>query len=158
MKRLSVLFAVILSSVLFTQCKRTKDASAAASAEVPQKESAVKSECQPVKVEKTYEWTGTTDPFTIEGIRISADTLLVDVRYGGGCEEHEFKMTTTGAYMKSLPVQMNLYLEHKSNNDMCRAMMFKTLKFNVSGIRYTGGEEMKLIINDDREKMVTYGY
>jgi hypothetical protein len=67
-------------------------------------------------------------------------------------------MSTNGAYMKSLPPQMMLWLEHESNDDMCRALVYTTLKFDLRDVRYQGGEEVVLIINGDRERRVSYTY
>lgn len=99
-----------------------------------------------------------TDPFNIDSIYIHKDSLIVEVQYGGGCEVHEFSLKSNGAYLKSKPVQLNLALEHKANNDMCRALLYKRLAFDIKKTQGGGGNEVKLIVNNDRTKLVSYTY
>jgi hypothetical protein len=111
----------------------------------------------PVKVYANYVQEK-TDPYTLLGTRVSGDTLFVNVQYGGGCEEHQFTLNTTGAWMKSMPPQLLLYLDHKANNDLCRALITKEIAFDLSKTRYPGAKEVRLIINDNREQSVVYKY
>jgi hypothetical protein len=57
-----------------------------------------------------------------------------------------------------MPPQLTLYLEHENNNDMCRALIRTTLKFDLKEVRFPGGKEMKLYINNDRTKEAVYKY
>lgn len=113
---------------------------------------------QKLSVVKSYEWPGFTDPFTINSVRVSGDTLLVEVSYSGGCKDHEFSLKTTGVWMKSQPPQLSVWLEHVSNGDGCRAMITETLKFDVREARYSGSEEVILIINEERDRTLIYSY
>ncbi len=99
-----------------------------------------------------------TDPFNIDSIYIHNDSLIVEVQYGGGCQVHEFSLKSNGAYLKSKPVQLNLALEHKANNDMCRALLYHRLAFDIKKTQGGGGNEVKLIVNNDRTKLVSYTY
>jgi len=111
----------------------------------------------PVKVYANYIMEK-NDPYTLLGTRISGDTIFFNVQYGGGCEEHQFTLNTTGAWIKSMPPQLYLYLEHRANNDRCRALLTKEIAFDLSKTRYPGAKEVKLIINDNREQSVVYKY
>lgn len=111
----------------------------------------------PVKVYANYVM-DKNDPYTLLGTRISGDTLFANVQYGGGCEEHTFTMNTTGAWMKSMPPQLHIYLEHRANNDRCRALITKEIAFDLSKTRYPAAKEVKLILNDNREQIIVYKY
>ncbi|MFM9985032.1 MAG: hypothetical protein ACKVOK_07330 [Flavobacteriales bacterium] len=107
---------------------------------------------------KDYRWPGSTDPFEIVSTRVSGDSLLIQVQYGGGCKDHGFKMTTNLMWLKSKPPQLNIYLEHENNEDNCRALMNRTLAFDLKSIRNSSSDKIRLILNDDREKMIEYAY
>lgn len=111
----------------------------------------------PVKVYANYVM-DKNDPYTLLGTRISGDTLFANVQYGGGCEEHTFTMNTTGAWMKSMPPQLHIYLEHRANNDRCRALITKEIAIDLSKTRYPGAKEVRLILNDNREQYIVYKY
>lgn len=113
---------------------------------------------QSIIVNSEYIWPGSTDQFDILSTRISGDSLLLEVQYGGGCEKHIFAMNTNLIWMKSMPPQLNLWLEHENNNDMCRALITETIAFNLSNCRYPSGKTVTLIINGDREKSIRYNY
>src|SRR5688572_29138837 len=42
--------------------------------------------------------------------RISGDTLHLTVRFGGGCEDHEFSLMNFGGWRESFPVQTDIRL------------------------------------------------
>lgn len=162
-----VLFTLILAVALpLVQCKSKKKAMAEAqkseaeikvSAPADEATTVTPTPLQPIKVFANYVQEP-SDPFTLMGLRFSGDTLFAQVRYGGGCQEHEFSMHTTGAWMKSLPPQLMLYLDHKANNDNCRALITKEIAFDLSKTKYPGAKQMKLVVNDDREKAILVSY
>lgn len=71
---------------------------------------------------------------------IEKDNLILDVRYGGGCKDHEFNLIFNEVWMKSMPPKISLYLEHKNQNDSCQAIMNKTLKFNIKKLKENSNE------------------
>ena len=75
-----------------------------------------------------------SDPDIIRDARIEGDELVLDVQYGGGCEEHEFALHWDGLILESLPAQVNLTLLHDSNNDFCEALKFDELRFDISAL------------------------
>ncbi len=75
-----------------------------------------------------------TDPFTTADVSVNGDTLFVDVEYSGGCADHEFTMCGSG-WQTSLPVQVDLGLDHNANGDACRALILETLRFDLTGLR-----------------------
>jgi hypothetical protein len=155
---IAIIFSVA-TSLLMVQCRKKKEVTKETTQNTMSENtppSEMTNTIQPIVVDRNYSWPGSTDPFTTLGQRIVGDTLFINVQYGGGCEEHEFKMTTQLMWMKSLPPQLNLWLEHKSNNDMCRALITKEIAFDLKGVRSPSGNKVMLIVNNDREKTVAY--
>ncbi len=153
-----ITFSIALS-LLTTQCKKKKEVTKETtqySMSENQPSSEMSNKVQPMVIDRNYSWPGSTDPFTMLSQRTSGDTLFLKVQYGGGCKEHVFTMNTQLMWMKSLPPQLNLWLEHESNDDLCRALITKELAFDLKGVRSPTGNKVSLIINNDREKTVAY--
>lgn len=85
------------------------------------------------------------DPFTIDETTLDEGELEVVVRYGGGCEPHEFELFWTGEFIKTDPPQANLALFHNANGDACEALAIETLLFDVSEVTAEPG----VVINVD---------
>jgi hypothetical protein len=98
------------------------------------------------------------DPFEIGKMRISGDTLFMDVTYSGGCKEHAFSGRNDGNIMKSLPPQMNVTIDHQANGDGCRSLISKTLAFDLTNCRSGKTGSIVLIVNGDRGNKITYTY
>jgi|LakMenEpi03Aug12_release.lakeMendotaPanAssembly.Ray.scaffolds.fasta_scaffold19064_9 hypothetical protein len=150
----------ILLAIFLLQCKKKKDTAITpeTSANTEVKKDKPLSELMTIHGDLKYEWPGSTDPFDVLETRIKGDTLTVTVQYGGGCEPHDFQMYQNMRWMKSMPPQLNLFLEHESNNDMCRALITQDLHFDLSTCRYNSGKSVILILNGDREKKFEYKY
>ncbi len=65
--------------------------------------------------------------------------ITVDVSYGGGCKEHDFKLKFKGGCMESYPVQCHLVLEENSHGDMCEAMIGKRVQFTFAELGLNDG-------------------
>ncbi len=63
------------------------------------------------------------DPKTIENAKIVGDTLVADLTYGGGCEDHFVEMCWDGLFAESEPVQVWVNLVHEDNDDPCDAIL-----------------------------------
>ncbi len=74
------------------------------------------------------------DPFDLIDASISGDSLLLSVRYGGGCSDHVFALET-GPMLKSLPPKQLISILHDANGDNCRALIQKTIGFDLSPYR-----------------------
>ncbi len=159
------LVLLIASSLVFSQCCKKKKAMETATTE-PVKTEVIASvgisrqspEIKKITIKDDYVWPEKTDQFDLLSQKISGDSLILQVQYGGGCEAHEFNMFTNMMWMKSLPPQLNLWLEHKSNNDRCRALFTETISFDLKKCQYPGSHTVVFIINGDREKSVRYSY
>lgn len=73
-----------------------------------------------------------SDPVTITAARVQGDSLELDVQFGGGCRNHEFGLITNGIFAESYPVQTWVKLSHNANGDNCKALLSRTLKFDLS--------------------------
>ncbi len=96
------------------------------------------------------------DAFNIEGVRISGNTMYVDVSYGGGCGDHSFEMNGSMAVMKSLPPQRVVKITHKNHKDYCKAIVTTTLEVDISELSdgKTKGSTIILLLDgwDERIK------
>lgn len=111
-----------------------------------------------VEVNKDYQGPAKGDAITINGLKVVGDSLYVEVQYSGGCQDHEFTMITNGNFLKSLPPQLPLFLEHNANGDNCRALKMQTLKYDLMPLRSTQTKKIKVFVNDDKEHMVEYSW
>ena len=74
------------------------------------------------------------DPFTINKIRQIGDIISFNISYGGGCEEHLFKLIST-SFMESYPVQVNIVLSHEDNDDPCDMWITEIFNFNLTPLK-----------------------
>jgi hypothetical protein len=76
---------------------------------------------------------------------MEADVLEVVIRYSGGCAEHEFNAYFSGSWLKSMPPQAMVQIEHLNpNNDNCRQMVLDTIYFDATTVQYPGSEVVKV--------------
>ncbi len=57
--------------------------------------------------------------------------LLVNVTYGGGCEEHKFKLEV-GACLESFPVRCGVTVTDLTTTDFCEALVTRDLEFSLA--------------------------
>jgi hypothetical protein len=93
-----------------------------------------------------------SDPINIEKVVIKGNKILIDVSYSGGCKDHEFQLIGSEMVAKSMPPQRAIILVHKANEDMCRAMIMKTLEFDISNLAYKQVKKDEIILNFNNEK------
>ncbi len=90
-----------------------------------------------VEVNRSYQPDKSLVDFRVKSWDVSGDTLIAVVAYSGGCEPSSFKAIFTGGWMKSLPPKTAIYLEHhRTKPDPCREQVTKTLKFDITNVRY----------------------
>lgn len=166
MRSLIVLSVILLiSGLLFFSCKKKKEVAAAPAqseavstpAPIPQT-NVDEIKLLPITIQSDYTWPGSTDPFDVLSTEVKGDMLILEIQYGGGCQDHDFSMTTNLMWMKSMPPQLNLYLEHENHDDNCRALITRKLAFDLKECRYSNGNVVVLIINGDRDKSTRYQY
>ena len=95
------------------------------------------------------------DEFGVNEIEVHEDQLFINVSYGGGCENHDFKMILHDeSQIDAGGQQMQiLSLSHDANNDVCFALILEhELCFNISniendGILYFSHEDSLFVLN-----------
>lgn len=79
-------------------------------------------------------WSG--DAYTILPVpRVSNDTLHLTVTYGGGCTRHRFALFAERGFMESWPVQSLVVIRHDAGGDLCRALLTRDLRFDLTRLR-----------------------
>ncbi len=78
---------------------------------------------------------GPQDPLEVKGVVVESDALIVEVSYGGGCEEHTIGLCWNGAFAESFPVQVWVDLSHDAHDDNCDALITEPRKLDLSGLR-----------------------
>lgn len=97
--------------------------------------------------------------FQVQSWEALHDTLIVVVRYSGGCAEHKFNATFSGGWLKSMPPVALINLEHiRSKDDPCREMIKDTLLFDLTSVRYTASTEVNVKWASDPNKVAKYSY
>jgi hypothetical protein len=76
-----------------------------------------------------------SDAVTIEGFVVNGDSLELAVSYGGGCRDHAFTLLADAAWMESYPVQIGVRLAHDAQGDMCKALLSRVLRFDLSPLK-----------------------
>ncbi len=74
--------------------------------------------------------------FSIKTVKIEGNTMVMEVEYGGGCEQHNFSLEGSKEISKSLPPIRAIKLISVGKVDKCRALVFKTLQFDLSNFAY----------------------
>ncbi|HYO51757.1 hypothetical protein [Archangium sp.] len=72
------------------------------------------------------------DWVAIENAGIKGDKLILEVKYGGGCQRHSFQLAWDGSVIKTEPPQLQLSLTHNGNGDPCKALLAEQLQFDLS--------------------------
>lgn len=75
------------------------------------------------------------DPVTIREATVKGDSLELVVNYAGGCRTHAFLLLSDAAWMESYPVQVGVRLAHDAEADPCRALLSRTLRFDLSPLK-----------------------
>ncbi len=95
------------------------------------------------------------DPTNIQSAKIEGNNLILEVSYGGGCEEHDFSLVGSQMISKSLPPIRAIKLIHDAHEDKCKALIMKTLTFDISNLAYKQekGSEIMLKIEGLKENL-----
>ncbi|HEX3019256.1 MAG TPA: NigD-like C-terminal domain-containing protein [Chitinispirillaceae bacterium] len=73
-----------------------------------------------------------SDFLTIDSAWVESNTLLIDVKSGGGCRVHRYDIYTDTSFVSDSTI--SLYLTHDANGDNCKAMVSERLAFNLASI------------------------
>ena len=145
---------LLIVSAIICSCK-SKKANVDAETQAAISMKAYQLEVKPVIMDTTRYG---SDSFEANKVRVNGDTLFIEAEYSGGCKEHVFTARHNGNYMKSLPPQLNLYIDHQGNGDGCRELIRETIAFDLKSCRVGKSGSLILLINADRSQKVTYTY
>jgi hypothetical protein len=124
------IFFLVITACAVYGCK-SQQTQTASSAIFTDEQKKIRYHRMPELVAADFKAAGDSINFQIKEATLHESKLKVDVKYGGGCRMHEFKLV--------FPEQtdgdtIQLYLLHLSNGDNCRAFVHNALEFDVSKI------------------------
>ena len=73
-----------------------------------------------------------SDPFKIKSLSHDSTVLIIEVAYGGGCEDHSFELIWPEVITMIYPPRFTVLLNHNAHNDLCEAYLSQTLYFDIS--------------------------
>lgn len=76
----------------------------------------------------------TYDPIYINEASLNDSILELNISHSGGCAEHDYQLIQEPLFCGTPPVFIIIRLSHDSNNDMCEALITKTLCYNLSSL------------------------
>lgn len=76
-----------------------------------------------------------TDALQLLGARAEGGILEVDAQWAGGCTHHDVDAVAWTGWMESHPVQVGLALSHDAHGDACKALVRRTLQFDLEPLR-----------------------
>ena len=90
-----------------------------------------------------------TDSIDILSVVIKENNLLIKIGYAGGCENHSFSLIGNKYISKSLPPIRRVMLGHDSNNDQCKELITRKIKFNIEEFAYKKVSGSQIILKLD---------
>lgn len=150
MKRpLSIIFFILLA-VLLIQCKSKSGKSRIVN---DSRTAQIENNDGPENVIISSEYIYESTPYKIKDFAIDGDILTITVGYKNACSDDDFNLYSSGMFMKSLPIQANVFLELVRGSETCEEKQEKTLKFNISALKYQGQEKVVININTHENKI-----
>lgn len=151
----STFFLFIISALLFFSCHskalvENKDPNVIRPSIITMNDSTIKA-----TVETNVDMSATGSPYKIDSLFIKDDILSIFINYSGGCKEHAFQLVSNGMYAKSMPPQLFLCLKHNANDDQCKKMILKELRFDVSDLKYKGSNTVILKLGNKKVNYIS---
>ena len=86
--------------------------------------------------------------FEVVGHKLDGALLRLDVRYSGGCEEHDFRVCWGGILAPSDPPQIPIEVNHYNHGDSCEALITESLYIDLSEIDdvAAGGADVSIVL------------
>lgn len=161
MKKALILFAITLAIV---SCK-PKQTATETSSSTEQKANVQQTDTlQSITINELVDMKNTGDPYSVENAKISGDTLIINLSYGGGCEEHSFELLNNFAFKEHTndfgkigSYETRITLKHNANNDRCRSIVRSEERFDLTKIRQVGVNKIKMNLSG-WENELTYIY
>lgn len=105
------------------------------------------------------------DPVKINNAYIEEDTLVVNLNYSGGCQDHIIDLARLMPWCGTPPLPPPTFeIRHNSNDDLCEAWITQTLKYNISPLKDELESPIEIIFqaqgygDDHFHKQLTYSY
>lgn len=154
MKKFLVVVFSVFVVITLTQCKSKSNKSRivndSRTAQAEKKEDVEK-----VVIDTEYQYA--KGPYRIKDFSINGDILSITISYKNACNDDDFNLYSSGMFMKSMPPQVNVFLDLKRSTGTCEENAEKTLKFDISALKYQGGNKVVVNINSHENK-VDYNY
>jgi hypothetical protein len=125
-------FIIICLTILAVGCKSSKNVVVT---DLPPKDTVQKNENVAIAA-SIGRIDQASDPISISDVRIEGNKMLINVSYGGGCEEHNFQVIGSPMISKSLPPVRAIQLVHVANGDKCKMNVMKTLEVDLKELAY----------------------
>jgi hypothetical protein len=77
-----------------------------------------------------------------------SNELSLDVVYGGGCKEHKFELKLVVSPLEIYPTMVDATLIDHTDDDRCRALVHKTVKFKRSDLGL-GNKAYRILFDSD---------
>ncbi|MCH7497462.1 MAG: hypothetical protein IH971_06400 [Candidatus Marinimicrobia bacterium] len=98
------------------------------------------------------------DAFEVDSVSVSGDTLVVRVRYSGGCKEHDFFVVGSQDWVPLAPPLMDVVVIHDGHLDACEAYLWRYLLIGLTSIREQRGSGVVLIAVQSAPDTVLYSF
>lgn len=86
--------------------------------------------------------------YDLISLDVDGDYLVVEVRYGGGCEQHKWVLCWEESWEESDPPVVFVQLYHEDNNDSCKALIQNTHLFNISSLKEHFDGQVSISLGD----------
>ncbi|MCH1575757.1 MAG: hypothetical protein L7S67_05745 [Flavobacteriales bacterium] len=94
-----------------------------------------------------------SSPFTIVALHVESDSLIAELRYGGGFRDHDFALISDGVATKSLPRQQPLRITHNANGDMGKALITSRQAFDLRRFRDPAQPVVRIAVDGWPERL-----
>lgn len=104
-----------------------------------------------------------SDDFLLEDVEVVNDSIILAIRYGGGCGTIDYQLVSDGAFKESNPVQVNVKLIFK-DDDHCEALLSKKLVFDLTPLKedyltaYPNGPNVILLDLASESELIRYEF
>ncbi|HSW28531.1 MAG TPA: protealysin inhibitor emfourin [Longimicrobiales bacterium] len=75
------------------------------------------------------------DALHLHDARVEGGVLEVDAGWSGGCTVHDVDAVAWTGWMESWPVQVGVAVTHDAHGDACKALVRRTLRFDLEPLR-----------------------
>jgi hypothetical protein len=96
------------------------------------------------------------DPFRLDSAYVRGDLLFLHVAYGGGCEEHDFRLWQLPPNALDPPTT-ELALSHDAKDDRCEAWLTRWLVFSLQPLQEKGKSEIEFLLRGSPEMSAYFG-